>query len=98
MAGRVPAGADRSAVAMEMEDTFVQNLKHAAGVLSKVTPHLQHHNPSLGPKWISFSCKVDYIFKFASRLNGSIKVSPITKILSSLTHPHVTPNLQKKKF
>ncbi|XP_067230536.1 putative hydroxypyruvate isomerase isoform X2 [Chanodichthys erythropterus] len=35
MAGRVPAGADRSAVAMEMEDTFVQNLKHAAGVLSK---------------------------------------------------------------
>lgn len=51
MAGRVPAGADRSAVAMEMEDTFVQNLKHAAGVLSKVTPHLQHHNASLGPKW-----------------------------------------------
>lgn len=37
MAGRVPAGADRSAVAMEMEDTFVQNLKHAAGVLSQVT-------------------------------------------------------------
>ncbi|KAI2663209.1 hypothetical protein H4Q32_011686 [Labeo rohita] len=35
MAGRVPAGADRCAVAMEMEDTFVQNLKHAAGVLSK---------------------------------------------------------------
>ncbi|XP_067314980.1 putative hydroxypyruvate isomerase isoform X2 [Pseudorasbora parva] len=35
MAGRVPAGAERSAVAMEMEDTFVQNLKHAAGVLSK---------------------------------------------------------------
>ncbi|XP_048056134.1 putative hydroxypyruvate isomerase isoform X1 [Megalobrama amblycephala] len=35
MAGRVPAGADRSAVSMEMEDTFVQNLKHAAGVLSK---------------------------------------------------------------
>lgn len=30
-------GADRSAVAMEMEATFVQNLKHAADVLSKVT-------------------------------------------------------------
>lgn len=40
MAGRVPAGADRAAVALEMEDTFVQNLKHAAGVLSKVTPPL----------------------------------------------------------
>lgn len=53
MAGRVPAGADRSAVAMEMENTFVQNLKHAAGVLSKVTPHLQHQNASLGkgPKY-----------------------------------------------
>uniref|UniRef100_A0A8C1MQB1 Putative hydroxypyruvate isomerase n=1 Tax=Cyprinus carpio TaxID=7962 RepID=A0A8C1MQB1_CYPCA len=35
MVGRVPAGADRCTVAMEMEDTFVQNLKHAAGVLSK---------------------------------------------------------------
>ncbi|KAL2090035.1 hypothetical protein ACEWY4_014723 [Coilia grayii] len=35
MAGRVPVGADRSAVAMEMEATFVQNLKHAADVLSK---------------------------------------------------------------
>lgn len=35
MAGRVPAEVDRTAVAMEMEDTFVQNLKHAAGVLSK---------------------------------------------------------------
>lgn len=37
MAGRVPVGADRTAVAMEMEATFVQNLKHAADVLSKVT-------------------------------------------------------------
>ncbi|XP_063057677.1 putative hydroxypyruvate isomerase [Engraulis encrasicolus] len=35
MAGRVPVGADRSAVTMEMETTFVQNLKHAADVLSK---------------------------------------------------------------
>uniref|UniRef100_A0A8C1XBU5 Xylose isomerase-like TIM barrel domain-containing protein n=1 Tax=Cyprinus carpio TaxID=7962 RepID=A0A8C1XBU5_CYPCA len=35
MVGRVPAGADRCTVAMEMEDTFVQNLKHAAGVLLK---------------------------------------------------------------
>ncbi|XP_062412662.1 putative hydroxypyruvate isomerase [Sardina pilchardus] len=35
MAGRVPVGADRSTVAMEMEATFVQNLKHAADVLSK---------------------------------------------------------------
>ena len=37
MAGRVPVGADRTAVAMEMEATFVQNLKHAADVLSKVS-------------------------------------------------------------
>ena len=38
MAGRVPVGADRTAVATEMEATFVQNLKHAAVVLSKVAP------------------------------------------------------------
>ncbi|XP_028855832.1 putative hydroxypyruvate isomerase isoform X2 [Denticeps clupeoides] len=35
MAGRIPVGADYAAVAMEMEATFVQNLKHAANVLSK---------------------------------------------------------------
>ncbi|KAL1022663.1 hypothetical protein UPYG_G00030650 [Umbra pygmaea] len=35
MAGRVPVGADRAKVAMEMEDTFIQNLKHAADVLTK---------------------------------------------------------------
>lgn len=34
MAGRVPVGADRATIAVEMEDTFVQNLKHAADVLS----------------------------------------------------------------
>ncbi|XP_036378250.1 putative hydroxypyruvate isomerase isoform X2 [Megalops cyprinoides] len=35
MAGRVPVGVDRATVAMEMEATFVENLKHAADVLSK---------------------------------------------------------------
>uniref|UniRef100_A0A671PIZ7 Hydroxypyruvate isomerase n=1 Tax=Sinocyclocheilus anshuiensis TaxID=1608454 RepID=A0A671PIZ7_9TELE len=41
----VPVGADRCSVAMEMEDTFVQNLKRAAGVLSKVTSApLLHYN------------------------------------------------------
>ncbi|XP_026769785.2 putative hydroxypyruvate isomerase [Pangasianodon hypophthalmus] len=35
MAGRVPAGAQLSEVGMEMEATFVQNLKHAADILSK---------------------------------------------------------------
>ncbi|KAK1795814.1 hypothetical protein P4O66_009837, partial [Electrophorus voltai] len=35
MAGRVPAGAQRAAVAMEMEATFVQNLRHAADMLAK---------------------------------------------------------------
>ncbi|KAJ7986391.1 hypothetical protein DPEC_G00339420 [Dallia pectoralis] len=35
MAGRVPVGADRATVAMEMENTFIKNLKHAADVLTK---------------------------------------------------------------
>ncbi|KAK3557339.1 hypothetical protein QTP70_026581 [Hemibagrus guttatus] len=35
MAGRVPLGAKLSEVGVEMETTFVQNLKHAADVLSK---------------------------------------------------------------
>ncbi|KAI4886596.1 hypothetical protein NFI96_000794 [Prochilodus magdalenae] len=35
MAGRVPAGLQRSAASVEMEATFVQNLKYAAGVLAK---------------------------------------------------------------
>ncbi|XP_066547979.1 putative hydroxypyruvate isomerase [Amia ocellicauda] len=35
MAGRVPAGRDRAAASEEMEATFVENLKYAAGVLSK---------------------------------------------------------------
>lgn len=35
MAGRVPVGVDRATVAMEMEATFVENLKHAAHILSK---------------------------------------------------------------
>lgn len=35
MAGRVPTGLDRTTVAMEMEATFVENLKYAADVLSK---------------------------------------------------------------
>jgi hydroxypyruvate isomerase len=39
MAGRVPVGADRATIAVEMEDTFVQNLKHAADVLSNVNLH-----------------------------------------------------------
>ncbi|XP_078264437.1 putative hydroxypyruvate isomerase isoform X2 [Rhinoraja longicauda] len=36
MAGRVPTGLDRTTVAMEMEATFIENLKYAADVLSKV--------------------------------------------------------------
>lgn len=35
MAGRVPTGTARSAIAVEMEATFVQNLKYAADVLAK---------------------------------------------------------------
>lgn len=35
MAGRVPQGADRAAVKGEMEAVFVENLKHAAGVLAQ---------------------------------------------------------------
>lgn len=35
MAGRIPAGSNRSDLAKEMETTFVKNLKYAADVLSK---------------------------------------------------------------
>ncbi|XP_019387194.1 PREDICTED: putative hydroxypyruvate isomerase [Crocodylus porosus] len=35
MAGRVPEGADRVALAAEMEATFVENLRHAADVLAQ---------------------------------------------------------------
>lgn len=36
MAGRVPAGSQRTSVAREMEETFIQNLRYAADLLSKV--------------------------------------------------------------
>eukprot|EP00066_Takifugu_rubripes_P023472 XP_011612738.1 PREDICTED: putative hydroxypyruvate isomerase isoform X2 [Takifugu rubripes] len=35
MAGRVPVGSQRSTVARDMENTFIQNLRYAADVLSK---------------------------------------------------------------
>ncbi|XP_061307493.1 putative hydroxypyruvate isomerase isoform X2 [Pezoporus flaviventris] len=35
MAGRVPQGADRAAVAVEMETTFVENLRYAADLLAQ---------------------------------------------------------------
>ncbi|KAF0885616.1 HYI isomerase, partial [Crocuta crocuta] len=35
MAGRVPQGADRGAVRSEMETVFLENLRHAAGVLAQ---------------------------------------------------------------
>uniref|UniRef100_A0A8C4J4A3 Hydroxypyruvate isomerase (putative) n=2 Tax=Dromaius novaehollandiae TaxID=8790 RepID=A0A8C4J4A3_DRONO len=35
MAGRVPVGADRAAVAGEMETTFIENLRYAADVLAQ---------------------------------------------------------------
>ncbi|XP_062853375.1 putative hydroxypyruvate isomerase isoform X2 [Trichomycterus rosablanca] len=41
MAGRVPAGQRRSEVGLEMETTFVQNLRYAADVLSKDLFHWQ---------------------------------------------------------
>lgn len=36
MAGRVPQGADRTAVRGEMETVFLENLRHAAEVLARV--------------------------------------------------------------
>lgn len=36
MAGRVPQGTERAAVKGEMEMVFVENLRHAAGVLAEV--------------------------------------------------------------
>ncbi|XP_067423934.1 putative hydroxypyruvate isomerase isoform X2 [Emydura macquarii macquarii] len=35
MAGRVPVGAERAAVAAEMEATFIENLRHAADILAQ---------------------------------------------------------------
>ncbi|NXL91278.1 HYI isomerase, partial [Alectura lathami] len=35
LAGRVPQGADRAAVAGEMEATFIENLRHAADLLAQ---------------------------------------------------------------
>ncbi|XP_035881785.1 putative hydroxypyruvate isomerase isoform X2 [Phyllostomus discolor] len=35
MAGRVPQGAERAAVRAEMETVFLENLRHAAGVLAR---------------------------------------------------------------
>ncbi|XP_060087630.1 putative hydroxypyruvate isomerase [Heteronotia binoei] len=35
LAGRLPVGAEREAVAAEMEDTFIENLKYAADILAQ---------------------------------------------------------------
>lgn len=37
MAGRVPLGTDRAAVAGEMETTFIENLRYTADLLSQVS-------------------------------------------------------------
>lgn len=37
MAGRVPLGADRAAMAGEMETTFIENLRYAADLLAQVS-------------------------------------------------------------
>lgn len=37
MAGRVPLGTDRAAVAGEMETIFIENLRYAADLLSQVS-------------------------------------------------------------
>lgn len=56
MAGRVPLGSQRPAVAKEMEAIFVRNLNYAADILSKVGdlffPIRQEHQLSAGA-----SCK-----------------------------------------
>nr|XP_038038785.1 putative hydroxypyruvate isomerase isoform X2 [Anas platyrhynchos] len=41
MAGRVPQGADRAAVAGEMEATFIENLRYAADLLAQDIFHCQ---------------------------------------------------------
>ncbi|XP_062438110.1 putative hydroxypyruvate isomerase isoform X2 [Rhea pennata] len=41
MAGRVPVGADRAAVAGEMETTFIENLRYAADILAQDIFHCQ---------------------------------------------------------
>lgn len=37
MAGRVPPGTDRAAVAGEMETTFIENLRYTADLLAQVS-------------------------------------------------------------
>ena len=37
MAGRVPLGTERAAVAGEMEATFIENLRYTADLLSQVS-------------------------------------------------------------
>lgn len=52
MAGRVPVGSQRTAVAPQMEDTFIQNLRYAADLLSKVFgPSVQWWECRGGSSW-----------------------------------------------
>lgn len=62
MAGRVPLGADRAAVAGKMETTFIENLRYAADLLAQVsgkrvllygcsTWATQHGDSAASPAW-----------------------------------------------
>lgn len=58
MAGRVPVDSDRATVAKGMEAVFVQNLKYAADILSKVsdllypTYHYCHGSAVINLSWM----------------------------------------------
>lgn len=53
MAGRVPQGADRAAVRGEMETVFLENLRHAAGVLAQVRQGKVKTHPDTRTSWMS---------------------------------------------
>lgn len=57
MAGRVPPGADGAAMRGEMEAVFLENLKHAAGVLAQVRQQKRYAHISCAVE--VHECKTD---------------------------------------
>lgn len=67
MAGRVPQGADGAAMRGEMEAVFLENLKHAAGVLAQVRQQ-KNDTLTLAVQWRCPSAKLTQVQTLASAL------------------------------
>lgn len=80
MAGRIPAGASRSAVSREMEEVFVQNLRYAAEILSKVSDVIQ-----------SRRFHANILLSFSQRSPSSSNVCSVVQLHINL-HNHVCTN------